>query len=465
MVEPSRTTDYLSANPVMRVCADTCDATGVFTTVTLADDSALPAWITWSASTSLVIAPTDGTALANSPYTLKYVYTPVDGFLVDGSSLPTYSGLTLTVTCDVTSFTTGNTPSTQAYNIFDDLKMIPLTGVTFTQDPACGYTYTLAYTYASSPAVSFAAGGTAVVPSVEIASYAGADASNTPLTMTMSTTITMDGGQQSVTSIAAPDVSFQITLTNPCVTTAIDDISFTPSTISVTDGGTGTATFSIPQDAVDQAKTIQDYCGEKVYTIKDSSANTITTWASIAADPSTDRQYILTIDSNQYTYFASAVSETLTVETTFSAWAGNAGNTNSNVIVSFTPVNCDCSYMAWTAPAVITQTVTIDASITPSINDPASDDSATATETSFSNCYENAGNCPTTGSYAALSDFEYRELGAASYIAAPAWITFSAGSIIVAPTDPALVGVYEIAATYSPASGTASQFMVLTLTV
>lgn len=43
---------------------------------------------------------------------------------------------------------------------------------------------------------------------------------------------------------------------------------------------------------------------EKVYTIKDSSANTITT--SIAADPSTDWQYILTIESSQYSYIPSA---------------------------------------------------------------------------------------------------------------------------------------------------------------
>ena len=67
----------------------------------------------------------------------------------------------------------------------------------------------------------------------------------------MATTITVDGGQgQSTTSLSGsgvvPDVTFDVVLTNPCLTATIDNIVFSPSTLSVNDGLTGTATFTIP---------------------------------------------------------------------------------------------------------------------------------------------------------------------------------------------------------------------------
>jgi hypothetical protein len=200
--------------------------------------------------------------------------------------------------------------------------------------------------------------------------------------------------------------------------------------------------------------------------VKDGSGNTITTWASIAVNPANTRQYILTIDSNQYSYFATATSETLTIETTLADWPANAGNTGTTFGVSFTPLGCDCSYLQWTAPSVGTDAVNIAASITPTLNAPVSD-SSDRSVLAFSNCYENSGSCPTTGNYAAATDFQYRILGG-SYAAISAtggWISFAGSTLTVAPTDPAVVGTYEIAATYTPDSGTASQFAILTITV
>jgi hypothetical protein len=93
-------------------------------------------------------------------------------------------------------------------------------------------------------------------------------------------------------------VDFDITITNPCIAATINDITFSSASLTVADGTTGTVTFSIPTDSVDSSNTIKDLCGTKTYTVKDSSANVITTWATISADASTNRQYILTIDSN-----------------------------------------------------------------------------------------------------------------------------------------------------------------------
>jgi hypothetical protein len=77
----------------------------------------------------------------------------------------------------------------------------------------------------------------------------------------MATTITIDGSQgQSTLSLSGnsdvPDVTFDVVLTNPCIAAAIDAIVFSPSSIAITDGDTETATFSIPQDAVDKTQTV-----------------------------------------------------------------------------------------------------------------------------------------------------------------------------------------------------------------
>lgn len=118
---------------------------------------------------------------------MKVIWTPTEG-----SNTPTYTAVQITVTCEITSFTVSGTPSNQAYDIWDPLKTIDLTGVTFTQSPACAYTFTGAYTFATTDSVSYIAAGTLKVPSVTVLSTDGNDASTQ--TVTMTTVITVDGG-------------------------------------------------------------------------------------------------------------------------------------------------------------------------------------------------------------------------------------------------------------------------------
>lgn len=127
------------------------------------------------------------------------------------------------------------------------------------------------------------------------------------------------------------------------------------------------------------------------------------------------------------------------------------------------PIACSCASMAWTAPTIIETSVNIDASETPTLNVPASDDSAKTTDANFGACFETGGDgCVTTGSYAAEADFRYKKVGGSYDLisnSASGWISFSGSTLTVAPTDPALVGTYLIAATYTPtSSGTASEF-------
>ena len=106
---PAPSANAYDANPAMRACqvaSTTCATSGSFGTVTLADDSALPAWITFDGTDALTIAPTDGALQASNPYSIKLVWTPTNG-----GNNPTYTALDITVTCEVTSFTVSGAPS------------------------------------------------------------------------------------------------------------------------------------------------------------------------------------------------------------------------------------------------------------------------------------------------------------------------------------------------------------------
>jgi hypothetical protein len=122
--------------------------------------------------------------------------------------------------------------------------------------------------------------------------------------------------------------------------------------------------------------------------------------------------------------------------------------------------------MAWTQPSITDTVINIDATGTPSIPAPVSDDSLKTSVVAFGNCYENAGTCSTAGTYAADTDFQINDgTGAVSL---PAWVTWNVGTqtITLAPTDVALTGkTYTVTATYTPDYGTASAFTVMTFTV
>ena len=258
----------------------------------MTDDSSLPNWIV-SDGSSLAITPPDGTVKASNDWVVKVTYTPTEG-----NSTPTYTAVTITVSCEVTSFAISGAGTTSiSYNVFAPLSIIDGSTLVFTQSPACGYTFTNSWTYTipSGNAQSVISQGSFVTPSFNIETD---DTSKTgSYTVTLTNDITIDSGQgQSTTSFSGNDQSYTVTVSNPCPTTTVAAITFSPSSITVTDGSTATSEFVIPSDGVDDAAAPLKYlCGTKNYEIKDSSNNVITTWAAIT-DSSTEGSKTLTID-------------------------------------------------------------------------------------------------------------------------------------------------------------------------
>ena len=151
----------------------------------------LPSWITFTSSGStsqtVSINPTDGTV--KGTHNLIAVFNPTNG------NDKTFTALTFTVGCEITSFTVSGSPaSNPTYNIWTQRSIINLTGMTYTQSPACGYTFSSSYAHGipTGTAASIIFAGTAVIPSFEIYSSDGTHENSYAVTLT--NTITVDSG-------------------------------------------------------------------------------------------------------------------------------------------------------------------------------------------------------------------------------------------------------------------------------
>jgi hypothetical protein len=169
-----------------------------------------------------------------------------------------------------------------------------------------------------------------VDPSFEIYTVDTSHEASYNVDLTNAITIGSGQGQGATTAFSPSDVSITIDVTNPCKTTSVGSITFSPSSITVTDGSTATSEFSVPTDGVDTSAGLTGLCGTKSYAITDSSAAAVSGWAVITDSTVTSGDKTLTIDPSAYgSHLFAAVSETLTVTTTFADWGTNAGSTST----------------------------------------------------------------------------------------------------------------------------------------
>ena len=170
--------------------------TGAYDSLTWDDGTgaaALPGWITFTSSgtfdQTIAITVADGTV--KGTHSIIAVFNPLYG------SDKTFTALTFTVGCEISSFTVSGEPgSNPAYDVFAARSIISLTGVTYTQVPACGYTFTSAYahTIPAGTGASIIFVGTNLIPSFEIYSSDGAHEAAYDVVLTPTLTIAASQG-------------------------------------------------------------------------------------------------------------------------------------------------------------------------------------------------------------------------------------------------------------------------------
>ena len=458
LVVPVASTAARSTNAAFDKCyltSNDCAETGAFDSLQWNDGTGattLPSWITFTSSgtttQSVSINPTDGTV--KGTHHLVAVFNPTNG------NDYTYTALTFTVGCEVTSFTVSGAPgSNPTYDIFYSKKIIDLTGVTYTQSPACGYTFTNSFTSSipSGVAASIISFGTTVVPSFEIKSTDASHKGNYSVTLINEITIGSGQGQGATTVFNPSNQAITIEVSDPCETATVGSITFNPTSLTVADGGSGTSEFAVPTDNVDTDNNLTELCGVKTYAITDNTGASITTWASIADSTTVSGGKTLTIDTSQYPSFVSSdTTITLTITTTLGSYTSRTST--STFAVTISTVSCDCSALSFTAPSATAVSVNVDASTTSSVPSPVADTSARSSNVAFDACYQTSNDCATTGSYAAGS-IKYDDGATSGGVTLPSWITWndSTNTLTVAPDNVSYTGSHSLLGTYTPTNG------------
>ena len=333
-----------------------------------------------------------------------------------GSAI-TFTALTFSVGCEITSFTVAGAPgSNPTYSVFSSRAIIPLTSVTYTQVPACGYTFTnsFGHTIPAGTATSIIFAGTTVVPSFEIYTTTPAHAANYAVSLTNTITVGSGQGQGATTSFTPSNVDITIEVSDPCPASTISSITFSPNAISVVDGSSATAEFSIPGDTVDTANSLTGLCGTKTYTLTNNSGGaSVSAWATVTDSSVTAGDKTLTINTLNYPSEITTATLAITIDVLvkYANYAGNAGTT-TQIVVTITKATCSCAAMAWSAPTVSVAAVSLNGSITlattqsasePYFPPPVSSDAAKATDAAFNQCWADGNACTTAGTYSALN--------------------------------------------------------------
>ena len=136
-------------------------------------------------------------------------------------------------------------PSAVAYTLFTSSLEVDLTSLVYVQTPACGYAYTSSLTWTGLQ--TFITTSTDFIVDVysQAISVAGSTAASPSqtysLTLANDITIASNGPAGSTTfPNGGSTIGFDVTITNPCHSTTIPNLTFSPtSAMVVIDGATG----------------------------------------------------------------------------------------------------------------------------------------------------------------------------------------------------------------------------------
>ena len=177
-------------------------------------------------------------------------------FTTDNGPDHTYTAIRFTVTCTLTAYTEPTTPAEPtfdlSYIVYDGPLTVDLSTLAYTENPTCGYTITNAYTWTGID-TTFMKQDANNLSLITLQSSDKTKASGSPYTMTYQRAITVTSAGQTGTTVflnGALDVlTFQISVTDPCVAATITDPTL--SAMTVQNGATATLSFAEAVDSVD----------------------------------------------------------------------------------------------------------------------------------------------------------------------------------------------------------------------
>ena len=274
-------------------------------------------------------------------------------------------------------------------------------------------------------------------------------------------------------------VEFTITIENPCRTTTVADLtisgadSSSPYSKQITDGSTGSVTFTRPLNPVETDTNISSVCGSTSYSIHSDNGGTNFSynadWAVITTSGNT---MTLTIDTTKdLTLIDNEASKTIPVyiKATLDDYTSYNRESYTLINIVIAEVTCDCSALAWDNPSSGIDVGSVTAgtgSQSKTLAPPVPNTSATSTNNAFQKCYENSNSCPTTGAY---TDIQYSTDGVTG-TTLPSWITWSDASSItqtvsINPADGTVIGTHHLIATFNPTNGLDKTYQAMTFTV
>ena len=427
-----------------------------------AGGTTLPGWISFSSSGSsvqtVVISPPDGTY--NGQHTLFATYT------TDNGPDHTYTALTFTVTCTLTSYTMPSTPAEPtfdlSYIVYADPMIIDLSTLSYTENPTCNYAITTAITWTGID-TSFMTQDANNLSYIAVSTSDKTKASGSPYTLTYQRTLTVTSAGQTGTTVfldqAGDILTFQVTVTDPCVDATFTDPTLTSMTVQ--NGGTSTSTFTEATDSVDATYPVDGLCGDRDYGVYDSNTGTPTaiSWVSVTKDsPSIDTHTITADPRDTALVVGSAVTYYLKIE-----WADYPSNTAhyTAFTLQVTAADCDCELLTWDNPSRTDVTVNIGVGSASTVAIPTATANAASKTASqdIITCYV-SGSCSETLTNALLLD-----TGAALSTAGFITVNGDQTSIDVYPTAPAHYGTWLIMVTQDTASGANPNFEAVQITV
>ena len=422
---------------------NTCDETSTFslalsTGATLASTG----FITVSNdSKTLSVKPTGPTHIGT--WTIKATQNTASG------PNPVYTAVVITVGCTITNIASPAAPTSPtfklSYNIYDTALTIDLSTIQYPQTPLCGKTVTENFTWTIPNGAPITSSGEKIIVS------SSDKTKHNVYSVTLKNSITHNDGSW------APSMTFDVTVLDPCRTTAITTVDVTAG-LNLKLGAEASMDFLEAVTATETSTSLTGICGTKTYSIIDpGNNNAVVDWITITPKANTPGTYTIKAKPVLETYVKTNNYKLKTVLTSYvGAPANHAGRTD-NLVVIVTTADCVCSGVKRTLPSLVTHAAKVDTPSTVNIPVATIDETASkASSPQIRQCYTSGQGCSNSATYV-VKNSDNSNL--------PTWMTNLGTSIRVSATNGDAVGEHLLRIVMTPSNGSAQTYDKLKVVV